>query len=100
MPIFANGAKSRCMRSSIVSKSVAIGVGYLVAHQFVVLSEKLPQYQGNLKHKMQSFHARDGAFSKFQSTIKDFKKEMAASQPATATSGMEEGPTPSQVVKE
>src|SRR4051812_20002645 len=70
----------------IVATGIAGGVGYLVGHQFVVLSDKLPQYQGNLRAKVRSLRSNDGTFARLNNTIKDFKKEMAASQPATTQS--------------
>jgi len=67
----------------ILATGVAGGVGYLVGMQFVDLSQKLPQYEGNLRQKIRSIRSTGGTFTRLSHTINDLKHEIATTQPAT-----------------
>src|SRR6266550_7298938 len=69
----------------VLATGVAGGVGYLVGMQFVDLSQKLPQYEGNLRQKIRSIRSTGGTFTRLSHTINDLKHEIATSQPATTT---------------
>ena len=56
----------------ILATSVAGGVGCLVGKQFIDLSQKLPQYEGNLRQKIRAI----------RSTIGDAASSLSAEQAA------------------
>ncbi|HEX3359227.1 MAG TPA: AI-2E family transporter [Tepidisphaeraceae bacterium] len=67
----------------LLAMGVVGAVGYVVGQQVVDLSEKVPEYRGNLVQKVRSLRtSTNGTFSKLTSTISDLKQEITATQPA------------------
>src|SRR5438067_3925741 len=52
----------------ILAASIAGGVGYLVWWQFVDLSQKVPQYEGNLRAKIRAVRSTGGTFARLSHT--------------------------------
>ena len=74
------------------------GVGYLVGEQFVDLTQKLPEYRGNLVEKVRSVRSStSGTFHALSNTLTDLKQEISATQPVAAAATQ---PSVATVVKE
>ncbi len=84
----------------LLAMGVVGGVGYVVGQQVVDLSEKLPEYRGNLIHKVRSLRtSTNGTFSKLTNTISDLKQEITATQPAgSGAAATQASPTVTQQV--
>jgi predicted PurR-regulated permease PerM len=87
--------------TTVIATAITIGVGYLVWTQFVDLSQKVREYEGNLIAKIRDVRQDGNAFGKFRATIRDLQKEMASTQaatePAAATAAAADGHPPVKV---
>src|SRR5881275_1581669 len=54
----------------ILATSIASGAGYLVWRQFIDLSQKVPQYKGNLQAKIRALRSPGGTFADLRDTFK------------------------------
>lgn len=71
----------------VVTASIGLSgaVGYVVTRQVVDLTERLPDYQENLRAKVREIRTSgSGKLAKVTETLTELKRELATSQPATA----------------
>ncbi len=66
-------------------------VGWITAHQVMGLAEKLPDYQGNIQHKLQDLRGHGGAIKTAATVLADIEKK---SETPAATPGIGVVPIP------
>lgn len=66
------------------------GMGYVVAHQLIDLTTKLPDYKENLRTKVREFRSSSGTtLSKLSGTYEELRQELSSTQPTTQTAMVE-----------
>ncbi|MGH7851955.1 MAG: AI-2E family transporter, partial [Candidatus Binatia bacterium] len=81
--------------SAVLTFSILLGAGWLVARQISGLANELPQYRRNIREKIADLRdfKKGGALEKVEETVEDVKNELGKSKPTGR-----ESPPPQVVV--
>src|SRR5258708_6015474 len=61
----------------LLSSGVVVGIGYVVTTQLVSLTDKLPEYRENIRHKAQTLRGRtDTRLTQVTAVFKEIRQEL------------------------
>jgi predicted PurR-regulated permease PerM len=81
----------------MVSLTAAGGIGWTVINQLLDVVNRLPNYQDNIRRKIETIHGpRGGSLAKATDTVQELSKELAISQPDRPGAELSQKPAKSQ----